>query len=247
MLIHGIGSTRRVWKPVLRALEERHDAIALSLPGCGESPPARGPLTVAALADEVEGAMDGLGIGRAHVAGHSLGGWIGAELACRGRARTLVAISPAGLWTERERRWCVRSLGASRFLASRISETATARLCTVGPVRALVMAQMRARGWRLDPDEATYEVRAFARSSSFEAIVRHFRVARAEGLERVTVPTRIVWGTWDCLLPVRQARRWVERIPGAELVELPRLGHAPMSDDPAAVARTILELTAPRI
>ena len=65
--VHGIGSTWQVWNPVLPALEERHDVLALSLPGYGESPPVAGEPTVPALVDAVEEAMDAAGLRhRAH-------------------------------------------------------------------------------------------------------------------------------------------------------------------------------------
>src|SRR5712691_7644762 len=110
VLIHGIGSTWRVWKPVLPALEAEHEVLALSLPGYGESPPLEEEATVPALVDAVERELDAAGWDTAHVAGNSLGGWITAELASRGRARSAVAIDPAGLWTRKELAYSRRSL-----------------------------------------------------------------------------------------------------------------------------------------
>jgi pimeloyl-ACP methyl ester carboxylesterase len=63
-------------------------------------------------------------------------------------------------------------------------------------------------------------------------------------LGSIECPVRIVWGTRDTLLLPRQAERFVREIPNAELVRLPGLGHAPMSDDPRTVADSILEFTA---
>ena len=58
-----------------------------------------------ALVDAVEEAMDAAGWDTAHLVGNSMGGWIAAELAARGRARTVVATSPAGLYTAKELRY----------------------------------------------------------------------------------------------------------------------------------------------
>ncbi len=113
MAIHGIGSTWQVWEPVLPTLEARHDVLSLSLPGFGESPALVGQPTVPALVDSVEDAMDAAGIARAHLVGNSLGGWITAELAARGRARSVAAICPAGLWTPREMRYATTVLNSS--------------------------------------------------------------------------------------------------------------------------------------
>ena len=64
-------------------------------------------------------------------------------------------------------------------------------------------------------------------------------------LHSIDCPVRIVWGTRDLLLPVRQAPRWAAHVKRAEVVRLPGLGHVPMGDDPAATAAKILEVTAP--
>src|SRR5680860_518316 len=107
VLIHGLGHTWRGWKPMLVQLERRFDVLALDLPGFGKSAPlpAEVDSTPEALADAVERAMIGAGFDSAHLAGNSLGGWIAFELARRGRARTVTAISPAGLQHAREKDW----------------------------------------------------------------------------------------------------------------------------------------------
>ena len=60
--------------------------------------PARRPVRIADLVDDVERILDEHVIDRPHVAGNSLGGWMALELARRGRARTVCALSPAGTW-----------------------------------------------------------------------------------------------------------------------------------------------------
>src|SRR5262245_43055610 len=107
VLIHGIGHTWRGWRPMLPPLEQRCDVLAVDLPGCGRSEPFPAGIdsTPEALADAVEDEMARAGFDRAHIAGNSLGGWIALELARRGRADTVTAISPAGLQHARERGW----------------------------------------------------------------------------------------------------------------------------------------------
>ena len=119
--IHGIGSCWQVWNPVLPALEEHHDVLAPSLPGYGLSEPMAGVPTVTALTDAVEEAMDAAGWDTAHLVGNSMGGWIAAELAARGRARTMVGISPAGLYTAKELAYASRVLRSSFSAAQRLA------------------------------------------------------------------------------------------------------------------------------
>ena len=241
--IHGIGSTWQVWKPVLPALEERHDVLAISLPGYGESAALAGDPTVPALVDAVEAAMDEVGFDTAHLVGNSMGGWIAAELAARGRARRAVVLSPAGLYTRREVGFTRRSLETSYALAQRIAPHAE-RLCSTATGRRLAFGQVYARPERLDPGEAAYALKMFAGSPSFLRTLDDMSSRKPRGLETIGVPVRVIWGTRDLLLPRRQGPRWARIVPGAELVELPRLGHVPMGDDPPLAATKILEVTA---
>src|SRR5450631_3167444 len=83
VLLHGIGGDLGVWEALFDPLAEDFDVIAVDLPGFGRSPalPASIVPTPAALAAAVAGLLDELGVRRAHVAGNSLGGWVGLELA----------------------------------------------------------------------------------------------------------------------------------------------------------------------
>src|ERR1700731_2334481 len=96
LLLHGIGAIWRVWSPVLPYLEPHHDVIVPTLAGHGGGPPLDPQVkpSVHALADALEDELDKLGLQKVHIAGNSLGGWLGIELARRGRALSLVLFSP---------------------------------------------------------------------------------------------------------------------------------------------------------
>ena len=100
VLLHGFSDTWRTWELVLPALERHHDVLALTLAGHAGGPPLIGEITDAVLADAVERALDAHGIERAHIAGNSLGGYVALQLAARGRARSVVALAPAGGWAK---------------------------------------------------------------------------------------------------------------------------------------------------
>ncbi len=244
--IHGIGSCWQVWKPVLPALEARHDTLSLSLPGYGCSAPVAGEPTVPALVDAVEEAMDSVGWDSAHIVGNSMGGWIAAELAARGRARTVVALSPAGMWTAKEMRYSRGMLRWSYSGAQRVAPHAE-RITATAAGRRMAFGMTYARPERLDPADAAHAIRMFAGSPSFLRTLDWIEAGKEmpRGLHSIDCPFRVAWGSRDLLLFPRQGPRWVKHVRGAELVRLPGLGHAPMGDDPEVAAATILEFTAP--
>lgn len=223
---------------MLPLLEAEADVLAPDMPGFGRSPPLPGAPTPEAIGDAVEQEMDRAGWRDAHVAGNSLGGWVALELARRGRARTVAAFSPAGLWTPRESAYCQALLRLTRAVAS---PHTPAELLRPLPMRVVGGAVMFGRPWRADPEEMAEQARMLARSPAFEETRRLMHRAQPRGLDAIDCPVLIAWGTRDRLLLPRQARRWVRLLPRAELRWLPGLGHIPMPDDPELVARTILD------
>ena len=244
LLVHGIGATWRAWNSVLPALRERHDALAISLPGFGRSPPLEGEPSVPALADAVEAELDAAGWDDAHLVGNSLGGWIAAELARRGRARSLAMISPAGL-TGTPERLRARTLTVAMHAGARLIYPVADRMMRSTAIRTLAYVPIAARGWRIPADDAAAEIRAGVDSPSFPAMLRWMSKAEnvATGLDAIDCPVAVVWGTWDFLLPVRLAKRWDRELGGARVTLLPRVGHMAMTDDPEAVVAEILAVT----
>jgi pimeloyl-ACP methyl ester carboxylesterase len=246
VLIHGIGHTWRGWRPMLPRLEERFEVLAMDLPGFGRSapfPPGHDS-TPEALADAVEDEMARAGFDRAHIAGNSLGGWIALELARRGRAETVTALSPAGLQHARERNWGVGVLRALRWSCR--NAPAPEPLVRNPVVRTLLGGSLSTRGWRKDPDCMIEETELFAACPGFDATLPHTFHAQPRGLTTLEVPVLILWGTLDIVLLPRQGRRFERLIPGAELRYLKGIGHVPMSDAPEELCDAIAEFALDR-
>ncbi|HEX2016551.1 MAG TPA: alpha/beta fold hydrolase [Solirubrobacteraceae bacterium] len=241
LLIHGVGSYGRVWEPMLDALAARYEVVAVDLPGFGASPPlpAGTQTDVGALTQAVAGFLDELGWERPHVAGNSLGGWLALELGRRGRARSVVALSPAGFWSPREAAFCRSSLRVSR----RFSELTLplAPLLYGTPVgRTLLMGQLAARPWRMSAEQAVSAIHNFARSPGTLPVLEALTREQFRPGPPIPAPVTIAWGQRDRLLLPRQARRAQRAVPEARVTMLAGVGHVPMSDDPELVARTIL-------
>jgi pimeloyl-ACP methyl ester carboxylesterase len=240
VLIHGTGSSRAVWKPVRSRLERERDVIAVDLPGHGESPLAPWHIAPAppGYARILVGFLDDLDIEQAHLAGNSVGGWTALELAKLGRARSVVAIGPAGLWevSPRSSYW---SLRLDRFGARRLDAALTRALRTRAG-RIALMGQVVGRPQQLPPDDAIEMIRTMGRTRGFREHLELTTRLRFEGGHEIRVPVTVAFGTRERLLP-RKGRLRGELPPHTRWIDLEGCGHVPMWDDPELVARTILE------
>ena len=104
VLVHGFTATWRCWHPVLADLVARFEVIAPTLHGHdgGPPPPDGAAHSIGEAGDHFEALLDELGVETAHFAGNSMGGALSLEMAKRGRARSVVAISPGGGWEEND-------------------------------------------------------------------------------------------------------------------------------------------------
>jgi len=241
VLVHGIGSRRGVWKPVVGLLAAERDVLAVDLPGFGESPVlADGEKpTVQALARAVRDWWLELGLERPHVAGNSLGGGIGLELARMGAVASATALSPVGFWSPAEARYGRTMLRVTHFSATRFG--AQMQRIVRSPVgRQLTIGLMYGRPARRDGREAVEDLVQLARAPGWEATLPMSREYVFRDGDQLQVSVTIGWGTRDRLLIPRQAERARAALPRARHVPLPGCGHIPMSDDPEGVAALIL-------
>jgi pimeloyl-ACP methyl ester carboxylesterase len=241
VLLHGVGHHWQAWQPVIDLLAPRFEVFAVDLPGFGGSAPlpAGTTPTVPALTRAVIEELRDLGVERPHVAGNSMGGAIALELALAGHAASATAFSPAGFWTDAERRFCQRSLGLLAGLP-RPLRPAVLRLARTRGGRAALFAQLIAAPARLGADEAVAALENAWASPGFVPTLQAFTGYGVLCRDiPAGVPVTVGWGARDWLLPARrQAPRARRRLPGARHVLL-GTGHLPFSDDPSAVARTI--------
>ncbi|MFD3655008.1 alpha/beta fold hydrolase [Streptomyces sp. NPDC058620] len=242
LLLHGIGHHRQAWDPVVRILAAERDVIAVDLPGFGTSPglPDGLPYDLATVVPVLGAFCEELGVRRPHVAGNSLGGLLALELGRRKLVRSVTALSPAGFWTPGERRYAFATLRAMRRGALSMPPSLIERLSAGAAGRAALTSTIYARPGRRSPEAVVAETFALREATGF-----HQTLAVGRSVDFTDdvpgLPVTIAWGSQDRLLLRRQGIRAKHIIPGARLVRLPGCGHVPMNDDPAAVARVILD------
>jgi pimeloyl-ACP methyl ester carboxylesterase len=245
--LHGFTDTWRTWELVLPTLEPRHDVLAPTLAGHAGGPPIEGELSGAVLADAVERAMDEAGFETAHLVGNSLGGFLALELAARGRARTVVALAPAGGWAVGDESH-EDALGFFTTMQELLKPAVPHAERIVSSLEGRRRAtQYIATNFEHIPAELiAHQMRGAAACPAVAPLVDH---ARREGwsldAERISCPVRVVWGTEDRLLPwpAAAARYRDEWVPQADWVELEGIGHCPQLDVPLETAQLILGFT----
>ncbi|MFH8938837.1 alpha/beta fold hydrolase [Streptomyces griseosporeus] len=242
LLLHGIGHHRQAWDPVTDILAADRDVIAVDLPGFGISPALPDGLaydlpTTTAVFGAFCAALE---LDRPHVAGNSLGGLIALELGRARLVRSVTALSPAGFWSEAERRYAFGVLLAMRHIARRLPLPLVEQLSRSAAGRTALTSTIYARPARRSPEAVVAETRALAEAAGFAPTLRAGTTVRFTD-DLAGLPVTVAWGTQDRLLLRRQGVRAKQLMPRARLVRLPGCGHCPMNDDPALVARVILD------
>lgn len=241
LLVHGSGASGGSWGPVVPALAAHHHVIRVDLPGCGNSPPAES-FDVPDQAGRVAALLDGLGLRRVAVAGHSSGGYIATALAER-RPDLVGSIA-------------LISTGPS--LDALLPEPLILRVLLgppfgplLWPVRsdAMIRRGLRATAARpVDiPDDLIAEVRGTA-YRAFRATLRkntEYLAERTvpERLAALDVPVLVVFGAADPRWDPASAQRY-GTVPGARIEMVPGVGHMPVHEAPERTARLLLDFTA---
>ena len=244
--LHGFLDTWRTWELVLPALERRHDVLALTLAGHAGGPPIEGEITTDTLADAAERAIDEAGFETAHLVGNSLGGFVALQLAARGRARTVVALAPAGGWKDDSHTDLLRYQSTLFEQAVAAAPHADALLAS-REGRRLATQYVTTSFEHIPADLLAHQLRAVAATAAAPAMIDHgMRADWSLDAERIACQVRIVWGTEDRLLPWpgAAARYRTDWLPHADWVELEGVGHAPQLDVPLETAQLILGFTA---
>ncbi|MFC8530840.1 alpha/beta fold hydrolase [Nocardia sp. NPDC057227] len=245
LLLHGFLLSPHCWEQVAARMAARCEVFAPALPGHWGGPPVDGPLDVGKLADEIERMLDEKGWRTCHIAGNSLGGWIGAELARRGRARTLTLIAPAGGWGSPS---LTQFRVGLKFLALVPLAEAGKRI-GVRPmdnpvVRRLAGYALAKHPGRIASRDSSAAVQAVLQCAAMVPLllggVRH---PALPDLATLGTPVRLLLAEYDRVIPNRvYARRYLAELPdSADLILVNGVGHVPMLEAPDRIATLIAE------
>jgi pimeloyl-ACP methyl ester carboxylesterase len=256
VLIHGMINSSRHWERVALKLAETHHVVAPDLIGHGDAATPRGDYSLGAHAASIRDLLAAIGIDRATIVGHSLGGGVAMQFFYQFPQRTerLVLISSGGLGQE------VSPLlrGAALPGASGLLRLATRRPVVTGIAAAgsRLSAAGQANGAALQavaralrPLESEGSRRAFMQTLRAVIDVRGQHVSASDRLYLLgDMQTLIVWGERDRTIPIDHGRQAAAAIPNCRFETLPKAAHFPNIEDPdglSAILADFLATTAP--
>jgi pimeloyl-ACP methyl ester carboxylesterase len=227
LFLHGAGGVPS-GTPFFGTLSQGRRLLAPDHPGFGASDDPDFLRDVPDLAMFYLDFLDTLDLREVHLVGHSLGAWIGAELAVRnqGRIKSLTLISAPGIrlkgspmgdvfiWSHEE---AVRNLYHDPQFAER------------------QLAQP------IDPERMDVLIKNRYAFAKLAWQPRGFNPALEKWLHRITVPTRVIWGRQDKVLPVAIATRWKELVPQARVDIIDSCGHLPIVEQAERTAELVAE------
>jgi pimeloyl-ACP methyl ester carboxylesterase len=225
LLIHGLGSSSESWINVMEPLARGYRVIAIDLPGYGKSDKPGADYSLLYHAGAVKEFMQALGLTRVSLAGNSLGGWIAALIALDDpeRVSNLILVNSAGLR---------RDAAASVNLNPATREEEKNLLLALFSNKTAVTEKLVTDQW-----EYRKEIRqtVTATQESFKAVMPLLD----NRLKDIKVPTLIIWGREDSLIPLDVAERFNKGIPGSKLVVIEQAGHLPQIEQPAAFVTAV--------
>jgi pimeloyl-ACP methyl ester carboxylesterase len=239
LFVHGVAGSSSTWRAVMPALASRYTVIAPDLPGHGDSDKPRVDYSLGAHANMLRDLMIALGIERATIVGQSLGGGVAMQLAYQHpqRCERLVLVSSGGLGPEVS--WMLRALtlpGAEYVMpllfpsVVRVAGNAVGRrLARLGFRAPRLEQEWSAYASLTDADNRQSFIRTLRAvvDPRGQAVSAHDRLYLASKL-----PTLIVWGGRDRIIPVDHATAAHEAIPGSRLVIFEKSGHFPHTEEP---------------
>ncbi len=236
LFVHGLGGSWRNWLENLPHFGRHHRAIALDLPGFGESPMPRWPIDIPAYGRLISEFCEELGIDRlAALVGNSLGGFVATEavLGDQHRFERLVLVDAAGLsLVDASRRQVNATWKAMRLATSRLAQPRHTWFARPRG-RRVAFGRVIHEPERLAPELLREQIEPGLNSPGLaDALNSMVGYDTRSRLAEIEIPTLIVWGREDRLVPLEAAYAYRRRIPHASLEILDRTGHLAMLERP---------------
>jgi pimeloyl-ACP methyl ester carboxylesterase len=244
VFVHGLGGCWQNWLETLAPISQHHRAVAMDLPGFGESEMPSGQISITGYAACVDELCEFLGLESVIVVGNSMGGFIAAEMGIRygRRLEAIALVAAAGISSTQLRRRPTAT--AARLTAAIGSYTASQGRSVVSRprLRHALMATVMRHPTLIAPDLLYEQLRGSAKPGFEHALTALLTYDFRHRLPEIAQPTLVVWGQNDMLVPVSDAHEFERLIPNTQRkLILEGTGHVPMLERPTAFNRHLLD------
>ena len=231
VLVHGYPMDHTVWDEVLPLLEKDFDVITPDLRGFGQSDVIESQYKISDMAADIAGLLDQLGIEKAVIAGHSMGGYVALAFARAYPERVLgLGLVSTRAVADTPEQKQERFAAAEEVLRSGVQPVAESMPAKLTPDKR-VQAFVRGLIAEQQPAGLAGALKAMAERDDSTSILSSFQF-----------PVVVIHGEADELIPVQRAQEIKSVIPQATLMELSGVGHMPMLENPQATAATLKNL-----
>ncbi|WP_174187702.1 alpha/beta fold hydrolase [Nocardia barduliensis] len=246
LLLHGFMLSPHCWEQTAARLSTHCEVFAPAFAGHWGGAPTDGrSVDVYSLADRICDQLDELGWRTCHIAGNSLGGLVGVELARRGRARTLTLIAPAGGWHAPSLiQWRINLKFLSLVPLVEIGKRLGGFAIGNPLARRVALLALSKHASAVSRRDATAALTAALNCSAMlPMILSALRAAEQEDLSTLRTPVRLLLAEHDRVIPNRvYARRYLKELPeSADRILVNGVGHVPMLEAPDRIATLIAE------
>jgi pimeloyl-ACP methyl ester carboxylesterase len=225
LYLHGPRGAGR-WLPFMEALSRNFELIVPEHPGFGLSETPEWLDNIGDLAYFYLDFIEGLGLDQVHLVGASLGGWVAAELAVRDQSSlaTLTLVAAAGIHVPGVQKgdiflWPAEELARNLFYDQKLAEAMLAE--------------------QPNQEELDIQVKNRLTTAKLAWQPRLYNVHLAKWLHRITLPTLILWGAEDRLIPPQYGPAFHDLIPNSRLEILPDCGHLPQVEKMTEFATSV--------
>ncbi len=234
VLVHGFPLDHTSWNETTPFLENEFNIILPDLRGFGQSTTVETPYSISDMADDIAGLLDHLGIERAALAGHSMGGYVALAFAKKYPQRMsglgLVSSQAAADAPERKEGRYKTAADVAEKGVGVVVESMTPKLSVDGRVQAFVRGVMEQQS----KSAVMGALKAMAEREDFLSFLSHLTFAKHIVL---------IHGDADVLIPIDRSKEIKTAVPSAQFVELQGAGHMPMMEFAKEIAEALKFLT----
>ncbi|MFT4035653.1 MAG: alpha/beta fold hydrolase [Patulibacter sp.] len=239
VFVHGLSGNWMNWLENIPQMARQHRVIALDLPGFGRSPMLPSELTIGLYCDVLIALLHKLGLETATLIGNSMGGQISAKLAIEHPELIdrLVLVSPAGVTIDVARNpqvlWVLKTFGWLYSAGARTASLGSDPLSKSAPLRRALLGVVCRYPEKLPGPLVQRQIAGAGTPGFAPAVLAIGNCDLTDELERIEMPTQLIWGRNDRIIPSSDLRLWSRDVERSESIIYEDTGHVAMFERPA--------------